>query len=182
MTSEQGEGRTIYPITAPMGSFIWWSQGSKHSKEKVPIYKCFLNFCLCGTCLSFIGQRSSQGQSQGRVALAKDVERERGIICDHFCGLPHVMMEIDENWLTLACGELYPGRGRVQIRLSRKRTSRIMKFILWAMTYGSVNMNKSCNFLIKTENQSPPFPLSHRPYEIRCENTLEEIFSIGLLK
>ena len=179
---EWREGRTIYPITAPMGSFTQWSQGSKHSKENVPIYKCFLNFCLCGTCLSFIGQRQSQGQSQFRVALAKDMDRERGIICDNFCGLPHVMMEIDENWLTLAPGELHPGRGRVQICLSRKRTSTIMKFILWAMTYCSVNMNKSCNFLIKTENQSSSFPLSHRPYEIRCENTLEEMFSISLLK
>lgn len=62
------------------------------------------------------------------MALTKEVDRGRGIICGNFCSLLHVVIEIEKNWSTLAPGELLPGR--VQIPLSRKRISSIMKFVL----------------------------------------------------
>lgn len=84
------------------------------------------------------------------MALSKDWDRGRGIICGHFCSLPHLVMETDKNWTTPAPTAFQPGRGRVKIPLYKKRTpSSRMKFILVGYDILECQHKKSCNSFIK---------------------------------
>ena len=83
----------------------------------------------------FHGQRHLAGYhhkefdtSEATQHAPQDMDRGRGIICDHCCSPQHVVMETDNNWLTLTPEELHPSRGRVQIPLSRKITFCVMRF------------------------------------------------------
>lgn len=96
-------------------------------KKKKSHHKGAFQTSLMSHLLKFHWQGLVSRPQSAQGSMAKGRRKREGNNWPFF-QLLHVAMEIDKNWPTFAPGELLPVR--VQIPLSIKRISSIMKFIL----------------------------------------------------